>query len=135
MPRRPRGSQTPSPDRAKAEAQLKLTTARLERDKDLDAAHAGFEKAHELDPSYPKPLLYLGGIAFKREDWAAAIRNYEAYIALDNSSDDYVQAQLKLEEARKYQQLDATSEGKQQAPGDDGQGRCRGGRGPVEAGR
>ena len=82
--------------RSRAEAQMKLTVSRFEHDKDLSAAREGFEKANALDASYAKPLLYLGQIALRQEDWAEAIKDYEAFCTIDNTSDDYVQAQLKL---------------------------------------
>lgn len=99
-------------DRAEAAAQDKLTVERLKRDHDYKAALDGFAKAHDLDPAYPEALFHMGLMSTQLEDWPAAIRYYEAFKALDNTSDLYVQVQLKLDEARRNQKVDATPEGK-----------------------
>ena len=89
--------------RAKAEAQVKSTASQLAADKDLHAASEGFQKAHELDPSDPKPLFYMGAIAFRQEDWAAAVKSYEAYLQLDPAGDESKIAAEKIEEAKTFQ--------------------------------
>jgi Skp family chaperone for outer membrane proteins len=91
--------------RAKAEAQVKSTASQLAADKDLHAASEGFQKAHELDPSDPKPLFYMGAIAFRQEDWAAAVKSYEAYLQLDPAGDESKIAAEKIEEAKTFQSI------------------------------
>jgi Skp family chaperone for outer membrane proteins len=96
--------------RAKAESQVKSTAAQLATDKDLHAAREGFQKAHELDPSDPKPLLYMGAIAFRQEDWPAAVKSYEAYLQLDPAGDESKVAAEKLEEAKTFQNIAGPAE-------------------------
>jgi tetratricopeptide (TPR) repeat protein len=70
----------------------------------LDEAERNYRRAAELDPDWPRPHVWLGDIAARRGDRAAAVAEYEAALALDSvesPSVDQARVRQKLEAARR----------------------------------
>jgi formylglycine-generating enzyme required for sulfatase activity len=102
-------------DRAAAEAQVKLATARMQREgADLSEAVAGFRKATELDGTYAQPWFYLGAIAEKQGEYEVALGHFEQFCKLDQTSEYFVQAQLKMDACKSAIAAQKTPEGRAQ---------------------
>jgi formylglycine-generating enzyme required for sulfatase activity len=102
-------------DRAAAEAQVKLATARMQREgSDLSEAVAGFRKATELDRTYAQPWFYLGAIAEKQGEYEVALGHFEQFCKLDQTSEYFVQAQLKMDACKSAIAAQKTPEGRAQ---------------------
>jgi Flp pilus assembly protein TadD len=73
-------------------------------EENLDDAERNYRKAAELLPTWPRPRAWLGDIAARRGDHAAAAVEYQAALDLDTAdppSLDRARLQLKLDAALK----------------------------------
>ena len=51
-----------------------------------------YEKAHEADPSWGKPLFKLALVSLNKGDTEAALKYFEQVVEVDPDSDEGVQA-------------------------------------------
>lgn len=96
-----------------AQSILDLTLRRFAKDHDVSTAREGLLKAASADPKYALPCYYLGLLAESDENWADAIKWLEQFVSLENpNSQKCLQAKSDLDSVRKFQEMDATPEGK-----------------------
>ena len=59
---------------------------------DVEQAGALYEQAHQVDPTWGKPLFKLGLVALNQGDIEAAVRYFEQVIEVDPGSEEGAQA-------------------------------------------
>ena len=100
-------------DPAVALAKVKLTALRFERDKDSAAAREGYNEALALDRDCALAYLHLGRLADSEERWEEALTNFNRFVQLDQTSDESIKTQLRIDDLKKLDEQDKVPGGRE----------------------